>query len=135
METQVTPLLMFTGRAEEAIKYYLSLFEDSKLMHIERYQAGEGGAEGSVLRAEFWLGGQRLLCADSAETHGVGFTPTSSLFVDCTSEAQLVSLFAALSAGGTVLMPLDGHGFSKKFGWVSDRFGVAWQLNLAHSSR
>ena len=131
MKTQITPLLMFAGRAEEAIKFYLSLFDDSRLMHIERYQAGEAGPEGGVLRAEFWLGEQRLLCLDSPVQHAFGFTPASSLFVDCNSEQQQRELFGALSEGGSVLMPLGAYGFSRQFAWLSDRFGVSWQLNLA----
>ena len=53
-----------------------------------------------------------------------------SLFVDCESEAELDAAFAKLSADGTVMMPPDNYGFSSKFAWVSDRFGVSWQLYL-----
>ena len=58
------------------------------------------------------------------------FTPSMSLFVRCHSEAEIDSLYAKLSEGGAVLMALDNHGFSPKFAWVNDRFGVSWQLNL-----
>lgn len=58
------------------------------------------------------------------------FTPSMSIFVDCENEAESNQAFQQLSEGGKVLMPLDNYGFSKKFGWVSDRFGVSWQLNL-----
>jgi predicted 3-demethylubiquinone-9 3-methyltransferase (glyoxalase superfamily) len=50
--------------------------------------------------------------------------------VECESEAELDEAFNKLSAGGTVLMPLNNYGFSTKFGWLNDRFGVSWQLNL-----
>jgi predicted 3-demethylubiquinone-9 3-methyltransferase (glyoxalase superfamily) len=63
-------------------------------------------------------------------SHGFTFTPSLSLFVDCESEADLERIFAALSEGGGVLMPLGNYGFSRRFGWVNDRFGVSWQLNL-----
>jgi predicted 3-demethylubiquinone-9 3-methyltransferase (glyoxalase superfamily) len=53
-----------------------------------------------------------------------------SLFVDCSDEAQLEHLYAALSEGGQVLMELGDYGFSRRFGWVNDRFGVSWQINL-----
>ena len=62
--------------------------------------------------------------------HAFDFTPSLSLFVDCADEAELERLFASLSDGGVVLMPLGDHGFSAGFGWVNDRFGVSWQLNL-----
>ena len=54
-----------------------------------------------------------------------------SLFVECETEAELDNAFEALAAGGAVLMPINNYGFSRKFGWVNDRFGVSWQLNLA----
>jgi predicted 3-demethylubiquinone-9 3-methyltransferase (glyoxalase superfamily) len=53
-----------------------------------------------------------------------------SIFVDCEDEAELDEAFKELSAGGEVLMPVGDYGFSAKFGWVNDRFGVSWQLNL-----
>ena len=53
-----------------------------------------------------------------------------SLFVDCANEAEIDRLFAELSEGGSVLMPLAAYPFSRKFGWLADKFGVSWQLNL-----
>ena len=64
------------------------------------------------------------------ERHGVTFTPATSIFVQCEAEAEIDRLFARLSKDGAVLMELDRYPFSQKFGWVSDRFGVSWQLNL-----
>jgi predicted 3-demethylubiquinone-9 3-methyltransferase (glyoxalase superfamily) len=57
-------------------------------------------------------------------------TPAMSLFVDCQDEAEIDRLFAKLSEGGKILMPLNAYPFSRKFGWIADRFGVSWQLNL-----
>ena len=53
-----------------------------------------------------------------------------SLYAECESEAEFDSVFGLLSEKGTVLMPSADYGFSRKFGWVNDRFGVSWQLNL-----
>lgn len=122
--------LMFEGGAEEAMQLYVSLFEGSRIEGIERYGPGEQGAEGTVKRAELTLGGWLVSCADSPVSHDFTFTPSASLFVDCESEAELEELFARLGAGGQVLMPLDDYGFSRRFGWLNDRFGVSWQLNL-----
>jgi predicted 3-demethylubiquinone-9 3-methyltransferase (glyoxalase superfamily) len=97
---------------------------------IERYPPGENGAEGSVKQCQFIVAGLRLRCFDSPIKHAFGFTPSVSLFVDCECEAELDAAFAKLSAGGTVMMPPASYGFSSKFAWVSDRFGVSWQLNL-----
>lgn len=63
--------------------------------------------------------------------HAFNFTPSMSLFVDCENEEEISHLYNALSAGGAVLMPLGNYGFSPRFGWVNDRFGVSWQLNQA----
>ena len=81
-------------------------------------------------RAEFTLAGHNLACIDSPVKHAFTFTPSMSLFIDCRDEAELEKAFQELSAGGKVLMPLGNYGFSKRFGWVADRFGVSSQLNL-----
>ncbi len=62
--------------------------------------------------------------------HEWGFTPAVSLWIDCDDNDELQRLFDRLSDGGTVFMPLDDYGFSTRFGWVGDRNGVTWQLNL-----
>jgi predicted 3-demethylubiquinone-9 3-methyltransferase (glyoxalase superfamily) len=123
--------LMFDGAAEEAMTLYTSLFDDSEITRIERYGPGEQGKEGTVKLAAFTLAGRDFLCIDSPVKHGFGFTPAMSVFVECESEAELDAAFARLSEGGSVLMPVDNYGFSARFGWLADRFGVSWQLNLA----
>ncbi len=130
MPRSVATFLMFEGVAETAMNFYISLFKGSEIKRIERYGPGEPGAEGSVKRADFTLAGHALMCIDSPMKHGFTFTPSISLFVDCQDEAELDNAFDQLSAGGGVLMPLGDYGFSTKFGWVNDRFGVSWQLNL-----
>ena len=79
------------------------------------------------------LAGQTFMCIDSPVKHGFTFTPAMSLFVDCADEPEIDTLFAKLSEGGQVLMPLGQYPFASKFGWVSDQFGVSWQLNLPNS--
>jgi predicted 3-demethylubiquinone-9 3-methyltransferase (glyoxalase superfamily) len=124
--------LMFEGQAEAAMNFYTSLFEGSKIDHIARYGAGEAGPEGSVMAATFSLGEQQFMASDSFVKHAFTFTPSISIWVNCESEAEIERAFAALSEGGAVLMPLDAYPFSKKFGWVQDRFGVSWQLTLVN---
>jgi predicted 3-demethylubiquinone-9 3-methyltransferase (glyoxalase superfamily) len=121
---------MFEGVAEEAMKLYVSLIAGSQINQIERYGPGEHGAEGSVKVATFTLAGREFICIDSPVKHAFTFTPSVSVFVDCDDETELESVFARLSDGGVVLMPLDKYGFSQKFGWLQDRFGLSWQLNL-----
>lgn len=129
MAHKLTPFLMFEGAAEEAMRFYVALFPGSEVRRIERYGAGEAGAEGSVKRADFTVAGQEVICIDSPIKHNFTFTPSVSLFVECESEAELDRAFDQLSAGGAVLMPPDNYGFSKKFAWINDRYGVSWQLN------
>jgi predicted 3-demethylubiquinone-9 3-methyltransferase (glyoxalase superfamily) len=131
MSRSIATALMFQdGKAEEAMNLYVSLFKGSEVVRVERYGPGEQGTEGSIKRANFKLGGHDVVCFDSPIKHHFTFTPSISLFVECESEAELAEAFKQLSAGGTVLMPLDNYGFSRKFGWLNDRFGVSWQLNL-----
>lgn len=132
MPTQIHPFLMFQERnAEEAMKFYISLFPGGEITSIVRYGPGQHGAEGSVMKATFSLAGQTVHCIDSPMKHGFTFTPAFSFFVDCESEEQLRRLALALGEGGATLMPLDNYGFSRQFTWLNDRFGVSWQLNLA----
>ncbi|MEU8031872.1 VOC family protein, partial [Streptomyces sp. NPDC049099] len=102
----------------------------AELVDITRYGAGGEGKEGSVRHATFSLAGQQFMCIDSPAKHDFTFTPAVSLFVQCESEPEIDRLHAALVERGTELMPLGDYGFSRKFGWVNDRFGVSWQLNL-----
>ena len=131
MAKSLRPFLMFGGKAEAAMTFYISLFPGGRVESIARYAAGEPGPEGTVRLASFTILGQTVMCIDSPARHAFTFTPASSFFVECDSEDELRRLFGALSDGGTVLMPLDDYGFSKQFGWTNDRFGVSWQLNLA----
>jgi uncharacterized protein (TIGR02246 family) len=126
----VTTQMMFEGCAEEAMRLYVPLFQGSEVKQVEKYGPGEQGKEGTVKRAEFTLAGHRLACIDSPIKHAFGFTPSMSLFVECGSEAEFDRALSALSVGGTMLMPPDNYGFSTKFVWLNDRFGVSWQLNL-----
>jgi len=73
------------------------------------------------------------MCIDSAVSHNFTFTPSMSLYVQCDSDDEIERVYDALREGGEVLMPLGSYGFSAKFGWVNDPFGVSWQLNLAES--
>lgn len=127
---KATPFLMFEGNAEEAMKYYTSLIEDSKITSISRYGSDGPGQEGSVILATFTLKGQEFMCIDSNIHHEFTFTPSFSIYLTCSSEDEIDHLFEKLSEAGSVLMPLGDYSFSKKFAWTVDKFGVSWQLNL-----
>ena len=124
-------MLMFTGRAEEAIEYYTSLFDNSGIEFIQHYGPDYPGPEGQVVHARFRLDGHLLLAMDSAVEQPFTFTPSISIFVTCSSGAEVDRLYAGLSDGGSVLMTLDSYPFAKRYAWVQDRFGVSWQLMFA----
>ncbi|RLL48332.1 VOC family protein [Oceanobacillus piezotolerans] len=129
--SKVTPFLMFQdGNAEEAMNYYTSLIEDSEIKSIVRYGADEAGEEGTVMQAVFSLKGQEFMCIDSNVKHEFSFTPSFSIYVTCDKEDEMDYLYQKLQDGGAALMPIGDYGFSKKFGWLVDRFGISWQLNL-----
>lgn len=129
--SRITPFLMFEGRAEEAMNFYLEVFDDAEIEEIRHYREGEGGKAGSVMQARMRLEGQQILVIDSPIEHGFTFTPSISLFVECRSETEIDRAFEMLSDGGSVLMPLDAYPFAARYGWVTDRFGVSWQLSLS----
>lgn len=122
---------MFQGRAQEAVDFYTVLFPKSRVDQLERWGAAMAGSEEKVKFARLTLGNMALIVNDSPMPHAFSFTPSSSLFVECESEDEIARLAEALAADGAVMMPLNNYGFSRRFAWVSDRFGVSWQLNLA----
>ena len=118
------------GTAQAALDLYFSTFPDSRMVRVERYAQGDPGPAGTINVAVFPLCGREFMCSDSPVKHHFTFTPSSSTFVDFDSVEELERIFGVLSEGGQVLMPLDNYGFSRRFGWLNDRFGVSWQLNL-----
>lgn len=130
MPATALPFLMFQGKAEEAMNLYASMFDDGAIESIERYGPEGPGPEGSVRLARFRVAGQSVLCIDSPIRHQFDFTPSFSFFVECEGEAEMDRLIAGLGEGGQMLMPPDDYGFSRRFAWLSDRYGVSWQLNL-----
>ncbi|MHA4741289.1 VOC family protein [Dyadobacter sp. MSC1_007] len=131
MEKQITTFLTFQeNNAEEAMNFYIGLFDNSKVIELQRHASGGPAKEGSILIAKFELNGKQFICSDSFVKHQWTFSPAISMYVECSTEDELEKLFDNLSDNGNVYMPLDNYGFSKKFGWVGDKFGVTWQLNL-----
>ena len=118
------------GVAAAALDLYRDVFADFELIEIDHYGPQDVGPEGTVKAAKFRLAGSDLSCADSPIDHQWGFTPAVSLWIECDGNNEIERLFGLLSEGGQVFMPLDDYGFSTRFGWVGDRHGVTWQLNL-----
>lgn len=130
---KITTFLMFDGNAEEAMNLYTSLLDQSEIINISRYGANGPGKEGTVMHATFTLNGQEFMCIDSNVKHDFTFTPSMSLYVNCDTEVEIDEIFNKLVQEGEVLMPLAAYPFSKKFGWLNDKYGVSWQLNLSEN--
>ncbi|MED0973250.1 VOC family protein [Bacillus paramycoides] len=128
---KITTFLMFEGNAEDAMNFYTSLFDQSEIVSISRYDANGPGKEGTVIHATFTLNGQEFMCIDSFVKHDFTFTPAMSLYVTCETEEEIETVFNKLAQDGAILMPLGSYPFSKKFGWLNDKYGVSWQLTLA----
>ncbi|HDR8128694.1 TPA: VOC family protein [Bacillus cereus] len=128
---KITTFLMFEGKAEEAMNFYTSLFDQSEIVSISRYDENGPGKEGTVIHATFTLNGQEFMCIDSYVNHNFTFTPAMSLYVTCETEEEIDTVFHKLAQDGAILMPLGPYPFSKKFGWLNDKYGVSWQLTLA----
>jgi predicted 3-demethylubiquinone-9 3-methyltransferase (glyoxalase superfamily) len=127
-DERIATMLMFIGRAEEAVGFYTSLLDDSRVESIEHYGPENPEMAGQVVHARFRIMGRLVLAMDSPPIHEFTFTPSTSFFVTCESEAEVDRLFEGLSDGGGVLMELGSYPFAKRYAWVNDRFGVSWQL-------
>ena len=128
---KIFTFLMFQdGNAEEAMNFYISLFNNSKIVKITRYGADGAGKDGTVMHAVFSLNGQEYMCIDSYVRHRFTFTPAMSLYVKCDSIEEINNVFQILSEGGEILMPLGVYPFSERFGWLNDKYGVSWQLTF-----
>ncbi|NDL68372.1 VOC family protein [Anaerotalea alkaliphila] len=132
MGNKIIPHLWYDDQAEEAAGFYAGLFEDGRILHVARYGPAaaqvSGRPEGSVMTVSFQLAGQSFMALNAGPMFS--FTPAISFFVDCGSEEEIEDLWAGLGQDGTVLMELGEYPFSRRFGWVQDRYGVSWQLNL-----
>ncbi len=130
-QQKIRPMLMFAGRAEEAMNFYTELFEGSEIGFMTHYGPDYPGPKGQVVHATFTLSGQEFLAMDTGDVeHAFRFTPSISFYVTCDDEAEVDRLYAAITEGGSVMMELGQYPFAKKYAWVQDRFGVSWQLYL-----
>lgn len=127
---KIVPHLWFDTEAREAAAFYVGLFSNAK---ITRTHVVRDTPSGDVEAVDFELEGQPF----SAISAGPGFrlNPSISLFVTCGSADEVEVLWQALIQNGTALMELQEYPFSKRFGWLQDRFGVSWQLALSEGSQ
>lgn len=132
MTTSICPYLMFKGNAEEALNFYVSLFENSKIENLEKYPAEGDHQEGKVKRALFNLNGHTFICADAVSNQDFAFTPALSFYMECPSEEDIKHKFRALSQEGKIIVAINNFDPDHLYGWVQDKFGVSWQLNFSN---
>ncbi len=127
---RLSVFLTFTGNAEEALRFYAAQLPGAKIESLSLFEKGmENGDEGKVLNGTLSFMGQSILFMDmQAEYPAPPFSWATSLFINCADEAEFDALFAALSAGGTVMMGPEPVMDMRKCTWVTDKFGVTWQL-------
>jgi predicted 3-demethylubiquinone-9 3-methyltransferase (glyoxalase superfamily) len=113
---KIMPCLWFDANAEEAVNFYTSLFENSKVLSMSRYGDAGPGPKGSVMVAKFELHGQEFMALNGGPRFQ--FTPAISFLVNCKSQEEVDGLWEKLSAGGK----------TQPCGWLQDRFGLSWQV-------
>lgn len=125
MVTGAAPFLMYQGACEAALTFYALVIPGARIVALEKKP------DGTVAMARLAIAGLEILANDSPPVHAFEFTPSTSTFLTVDAPDEVDALAAALGEGGTLLMPADDYGFSRRFAWVRDRFGVSWQLNAA----
>ena len=115
-QQQINPFLWFDDQAEEAANYYVSTFDDSSITEVSRYPENTPGPAGSVMTVTFSLKGQEIIALNGGPEFA--FSPAISLFVHCRDQDEVDRYWSTLTDGGQ----------SQQCGWVTDRFGVTWQI-------
>ncbi len=113
---RITPFLWFDTQAEEAAKFYVSIFKNSKILTITRYGEAGPGPKGSVMTMRFQLDGQEFIALNGGPHFK--FTEAISFSVDCKTQAEVDEFWEKLSAGGQ-----EGP-----CGWLKDKYGLSWQV-------
>lgn len=113
---KITPYLWFDNQAEEAVKFYISLFKNSKITTVTYYGEGMPLPAGTVLTISFELAGQEFVALNGGPYYK--FTEAISLFVDCEDQEEVDDLWTKFTAGGEESM----------CGWLKDKYGLSWQI-------
>ena len=131
---KITPNLWFNGNAKEAVDFYVSAFTDANIISTSHYPKSkeEGLADfqlnmaGKVLTIDFEIMGFRFVAINA----GSEFTPNPSISftISCKSAYEVDALWHTLIMGGQALMELGEYPFSKRYGWLNDKYGVSWQI-------
>ncbi len=116
IKQKIKTFLWFRNQAEEAARFYTSLFDDSRIVHSARYTAANPGKEGSVMLVTFELAGQTFFALNGGPN--APFNQSISLYVECDTQAEIDALWSRLTEGGS----------ERPCGWLEDRYGLSWQI-------
>ncbi|NSL52860.1 VOC family protein [Calidifontibacillus erzurumensis] len=122
---KIIPHLWYDKEAKEAASFYVSLFENSRILSVNVLENTPSGDTDIVT---FELAGQQFQAISAGPYFQ--FNPSISLMVACDSIEEVDMKWKALSEGGKELMPLGEYPFNKRYGWIQDRYGLSWQLML-----
>ncbi|HEX5551986.1 MAG TPA: VOC family protein [Chitinophagaceae bacterium] len=126
---KITYCLWFNKEASEVVDFYVSVFKQAKKTDVVHNPIDTpSGKTGTVLTASFNLEGQEFMVLNGGPEFTVN--PSVSFMVHCETVDEVDALWEKLSGGGKVRMPLDSYPFSKRYGWIEDKYGVSWQLIL-----
>ena len=116
MSEKITTCLWFDNQAEEAAEFYVSVFEDARVLDVARYGEGGPGAAGQAITVRFEIGGRTFTALNGGPAFT--FSEAVSFVVDCASQEEVDRYWTALSEGGS-----EGQ-----CGWLKDKYGVSWQV-------
>jgi predicted 3-demethylubiquinone-9 3-methyltransferase (glyoxalase superfamily) len=125
MITAAAPFLMFQGACEAALGFYAQVVPGARIVALDKKP------DGTVAMARLSIAGLEVIANDSPPIHAFDFTPSTSIFLTVEGAEDVDALTSALGQDGKLLMPADDYGFSPRFAWIQDRFGVSWQINAA----
>lgn len=129
---RIALFLSFTGNAEDAMQFYVSILPDAKITQLIRYgkehpYAGDD-CENRVLHGSLSFMGQEIMFLDMDDAHPApNFSWATSIYVDCRDEDEFDAVFNGLSQGGLVMMGPEPVAHFRKCAWITDKFGVTWQ--------
>jgi predicted 3-demethylubiquinone-9 3-methyltransferase (glyoxalase superfamily) len=124
--TKITPFLWFDNQAEKAVNFYTSIFPNSEILQLKKWPEGGPYSSDSIQLGSFILDGVKFHAFDAGPQFK--FNPSISFFVVCETAAEVNKLWAGFIEGGKALMALDSYPWSERYGWLTDQFGVSWQL-------
>lgn len=113
---KITPFLWFDGKAEEATRFYTSIFKNSKMLSVSRYGEAGPGPKGSVMTVEFELEGEKFVALNGGPHYT--FSPAISFVVNCETQQEVDHYWERLSEGGEKI----------QCGWLKDQYGLSWQI-------